>query len=237
MISKDFTTITKAVGDRQVRVIVSTADVDRAGDIIEPSGIDFAAYRKNPVVLYQHDHDEPIARCAEIGVVNGRVEALVQFPDAGASEDSDKVYNLIKAGVLNAVSIGFIPVEYIPMDPKEPWGPRKYVSCECIEFSIVSVPCNSNALIIERTIPITKDGDPEPCVDITEKSDNCPTCGQPMPIEAGCAAPEGKSGAVLNAGNKAKLVKCKDLIDEVISSSEPKRHSIRRAQITLLRLK
>lgn len=208
---KDFTTVTKAVGDRQIRVIVSTGDVDRAGDIVDPNGIDFTAYRKNPVVLYQHDHDEPIARCVEIGVVNGQVEAMVQFPDEGAAEDSDKVYNLIKAGVLNAVSIGFIPLESVSLDPKDSWGPKRYTKCEIIEFSVVSVPANANALIIERTIDTCqqeKNGDPEPIPDAVEK---CPTCGQPMPVtpvEDGCG-PDHK----------------------------PKGFSVRRAQIELLRLK
>jgi HK97 family phage prohead protease len=183
MISKDFTTVTKAVGERQIRVIVSTGDVDRAGDIIDPNGIDFTAYRKNPVVLYQHDHDEPIARSVEIGVVDGRVEALVQFPDEGKVEKSDEVYNLIKAGVLNAVSIGFIPLESVSLDPKDSWGPKRYTKCECIEYSIVSVPCNANALIVERTIGGVNKEDSEPCVDITEKPDTCPTCGQSMPAD------------------------------------------------------
>ena len=185
MLNKDFTSVTKAVGERQIRVIVSTGDVDRAGDIIDPNGIDFTAYRKNPVVLYQHDHDEPIARCTDIGVVDGRVEALVQFPDQGAAEKSDEVYNLIKAGVLNAISIGFIPLESISLDPKDSWGPKRYTKCECIEFSVVSVPCNSNALIVERTVSSVNSevkDDGEPCVG----PDTCPTCGQSMPVEDGC---------------------------------------------------
>jgi HK97 family phage prohead protease len=187
--------VTKAVGDRQIRVIVSTGDVDRAGDIVDPNGIDFTAYRKNPVILYQHDHDEPVARSVEIGLINGRVEALIQFPDPGASEKSDEVYNLIKAGVLNAISIGFIPLEAIALDPKEPWGAKRYTKSEMLEASVVSVPCNSNALIVERTIAsVNKEmkDDGEPCVDVTEKPDACPTCGQPMPVEDGCA-PKPKS--------------------------------------------
>lgn len=198
MLNKDFTSVTKAVGERQIRVIVSTGDVDRAGDIVDPNGIDFTAYRKNPVVLYQHDHDEPIARCAEIGVVNGRVEALVQFPDEGKAEKSDEVYNLIKAGVLNAVSIGFIPLESVSLDPKDSWGPKRYTKCEIIEFSVVSVPCNSNALIVERTVSSVNSevkDDGEPCVDIVEKPDMCPTCGQPIPVEVedGCGPKKPKS--------------------------------------------
>jgi HK97 family phage prohead protease len=205
--------VTKAVGDRQIRVIVSTGDVDRAGDIVDPNGIDFTAYRKNPVILYQHDHDEPIARSVEIGVVNGRVEALIQFPDPGSSEKSDEVYNLIKAGVLNAISIGFIPLEAISLDPKEPWGAKRYTKCEMLEASVVSVPCNSNALIVERTVAsVNKEikDDGEPCVEITEKPDTCPTCGQSMPagpVEDGCG-PDHKPRKNINH-NQLVLLKLK----------------------------
>lgn len=142
--------VTKAVGERQVRVVVSTPTVDRSGDIVEVAGIDLTAYRKNPVVLYQHDHDEPVARCIEIDLKGAALEALVQFPPEKTAEKSDEVYGLIKAGVINAASIGFIPKEYGYIDPKEPWRGRRFSSCEMLEFSFVSVPCNPDALIVER---------------------------------------------------------------------------------------
>lgn len=142
--------VTKAVGERQVRVVVSTPTVDRSGDIVEVAGIDLTAYRKNPVVLYQHDHDEPVARCAEIGLNGAALEALVQFPPEGTSAKSDEVYGLIKAGVINASSIGFLPKDFTYVDPKEPWNGRRFSSCEMLEFSFVSVPCNPEALIVER---------------------------------------------------------------------------------------
>lgn len=145
---KNFAGTTKAIGDRQIRVVVSTGDVDREGDIIEPNGIDFTAYRKNPVVLFQHDHDTAIATCTEIGVVKGRVEAVAQFPPEGASPKSDEVYNLIKAGVLNASSIGFIPKTWEPIEGSK--FSRRFTTCECLEWSVVSVPANANALILER---------------------------------------------------------------------------------------
>lgn len=149
-ITKNYAGVTKAIGERQIRVVVSTGDTDREGDIIDPVGIDFTAYKSNPVVLFQHDHDEPIAKCEQIGVVKGRVEALVQFPPEGVNSKSDEVYGLIKAGVLNAVSIGFIPKSWSPIEGSK-FG-RRFTTCECIEFSVVSVPANSNALIIERKV-------------------------------------------------------------------------------------
>ena len=136
--------------NRQVRVVCSTDELDRAGDVVVQEGIDVAAYRNNPVVLWQHNPDEPVARAAEIGVQDGKLQALVQFPAEGVSDTSDKCYGLIKAGIVNATSIGFLPVEDEPMDAKEPWAGRRFVKSELMEFSFVSVPANRGAIVVAR---------------------------------------------------------------------------------------
>ena len=140
----------KALSDeRKVRVICSTATEDRAGDVVRAEGIQLIRYKQNPVVLFNHDAQHPVARCVEIGVVNGRLEAVVQFPDEGTSQKADETYRLIKAGVINAVSIGFRGLEAEPYG--ENWG-YDFKSSELLEFSFVSVPANPDALIIERSI-------------------------------------------------------------------------------------
>jgi len=149
-VRKDYTFVVKSIGERQVRVIASTATIDRSGDIVVAEGIKLDRFRQNPVVLWMHDHQKPIARCVEIGVKAGKLEALVQFPAEGTCEKSDEVYALIKAGIVNATSIGFMPGEWSPIDPDRAYGPRKYLSSELLEFSFVSVPANPDALIIER---------------------------------------------------------------------------------------
>lgn len=151
-VRKHYAVVVKAVGDRQVRVIASTATVDRSGDIVVAEGIGLARFKQNPVVLWMHNHEKPVARCVEIGVKAGKLEALVQFPPEGTSEKADEIYGLIKAGVVNATSIGFMPGEWSPMDPDRAYGPRKYISSELLEFSFVSVPANPDALIIERSL-------------------------------------------------------------------------------------
>ena len=65
------------VGDRVVRFVISTGAVDRDGDTIDPKGWDLTAYRRNPTVLWQHDHKIPaIARMVHIAV-EGNPPALV----------------------------------------------------------------------------------------------------------------------------------------------------------------
>jgi HK97 family phage prohead protease len=137
---------------RQVLVTCSTEGVDRQGDIIVQAGIDTSSFmRTGGTVLWQHDPDQPIAKCLSIGVENGSLKAMAQFPEAGISPKADEIYGLVRAGIINATSIGFAPLQSEPIDPKDPWAGRKYTAIELMEFSFVSVPANSEATIIARS--------------------------------------------------------------------------------------
>lgn len=147
---KSFSGAVKALGDRQVRVIVSTSSEDREGDVIEVAGVDLTNYKRNPVILFNHRHDCPIARCISIGLNGGRLEAVAEFPPEGISDKADEVYRLIKAGIINCTSIGFIPKEWSFIDD-DSWA-RRFAKSEMIEFSFVSVPANAEAMILERNL-------------------------------------------------------------------------------------
>lgn len=132
----------KQAGDRRRRFTISTSDVDRDGDRIQFWELD--AYRRNPVVLYAHENRHlPIAKTVEIGVQRQRLRAVAEWPVKGVSEFSDTVLGLVDAGVLNAASIGFIPLE--PIERNE-FGGFDY-GAELTEWSVVPVPANAGALI------------------------------------------------------------------------------------------
>jgi HK97 family phage prohead protease len=150
---------------RPVRVIVSTANVDRMGDIIVQDGIDLTGYKANPIVLWGHDPDCPVARAPDVAVVGGKLTATALFPVEGADEEADYVYGKIKAGIVNAASIGFNPLEYQPLDPKQPWGGLKFTKSEMLEFSFVSIPANKDCIIIGRSIFVEGADDVEDCHD------------------------------------------------------------------------
>jgi HK97 family phage prohead protease len=137
-----------SVGERQVKVIASDGSIDLMGDILEPRGAELDQYRKNPVVLAQHASDAPIARCSDIHVENAAVLATIDFPPAGTSERSDEYLALLKAGVLNAVSVGFLPIDREPLRDTGGWRYRRW---SLLELSIVSVPANPAALVVERS--------------------------------------------------------------------------------------
>jgi HK97 family phage prohead protease len=138
------------LGDlRQVRAIASTEDVGRDGLIVRTAGIDLTNFTANPVILFDHDPAKPIARAASVKAEGGKLVTLIQFPDEDVSAQADEVYGLVRAGVLNTLSIGFEVLEgrTITVDGNPV---REIVRCELGEISIVSVPALPSALVTER---------------------------------------------------------------------------------------
>lgn len=125
--------------------VVSTPEVDRYGTIIVPSGIDYTAYLNNPIVLAQHDSDKwPIGRCLGFAMNGENLEATIQIECI--TEEGNKLNKLINAGFVKAVSVGIIPKEY---EEQTIDGQKVtvYTKSELVEFSVVSVPANRQALL------------------------------------------------------------------------------------------
>src|SRR5215472_12687881 len=97
------------IGEREVGVIASTPTLGRDGIVVEPAGIDLANYLRNPIVLFNHSPDSPVGTTVALGIDKADLAARVRFAPAGASELADQVCSLVKAGVIQGVSIGFDP--------------------------------------------------------------------------------------------------------------------------------
>ena len=125
--------------------VVSTPEVDRYGTIIVPSGINYTAYLNNPIVLAQHDSDDwPIGKCLGFMMNGENLEATLQFHRI--TEEACEVADLVAAGYVRAVSVGIIPIESEEqtIDGKTV---TVYTKSELVEFSVVSIPANREALI------------------------------------------------------------------------------------------
>ena len=137
-----------AVGERQIRVVATDATPDRDGDIVEPQGAVLDNFKKNPVCLWQHNAAAPIARCSSIGPVGAQLIAVMDFPPPGTSNLSDECLRLAKAGIVSAVSIGFLPLQWAPLAK----GGFRFIRWELLELSLCSVPSNPDALVIGRSM-------------------------------------------------------------------------------------
>lgn len=143
----------KDMGDRRVLFTISKEVVDRDGDILRASGCDLTNYLKNKVFLgFHNSRDFPLGKTEDIWIEADRVKAIVYFPTVEelstnpeqASEKAkltDFCYHCYKTGMLNAVSVGFIPLEWT--ETKDGYDITKW---ELLEFSAVAVPANQDAI-------------------------------------------------------------------------------------------
>ncbi len=138
----------------KVSFIASTSSPDRYGDVIDQSGWDLSSYKKNNVVLLNHDSSQlPIAK-GNVHIRNNQLVIDVVFDDEDprAQEVKRKAQN----GFMNAVSVGFRPLEStsrsdLPKDNKY-YGTRGmyYSKAELLEVSIVTIPANGEATMLEQ---------------------------------------------------------------------------------------
>lgn len=164
LIKKSIEVVAKAADDgrRIVSFVGSTGDRDRDDEVIKPSGWDVARYKQNPVFLWGHNHSNPpigktvsIKKDRESGTLNFDVE----FPTEDIYPFADTIFKLYKSGYLNAVSVGFMPLEYKEGDPEKGEPRRTYTRTELLELSGVTVPSNYNALVSARAAGAIDDGE------------------------------------------------------------------------------
>lgn len=143
---------------RSVRVIASTAAIDSYDEIVEQSW-QLERYRANPVVLYGHNRvgflglggdpekTLPVGYASDVAVVNGQLEATLNFVDEAANPMAVKVWEQFKQGGLRAVSVGFYPntVREEKRDDKDIYV---LADNELFEISAVPLPANPEAVAL-----------------------------------------------------------------------------------------
>lgn len=143
--------------------VISAVNRDRYGDVVVPDGcVDtLDDYRKNPQVFFAHkSNDMPIGLCEHEDKFHFEVrdeDILSRCFFHGATEESDKVFDLVAKHILRAASIGFLPIYGEVIPGGEPYeegdtevdfdmGGLCFQKWSIIEWSVVSVPANPDAL-------------------------------------------------------------------------------------------
>lgn len=135
--------------DDEQRVIegwATTPSADRVGDVVEPFGVQAA--KDIPLYLY-HDSEKVVGR-AQLGAPTAKgVPFRAEIPkltEPGALKDRvDEAWQMVKHGLITAVSIGFRALDGQVERIKE--GGLRFKAVEVLELSLVPVPANSQALI------------------------------------------------------------------------------------------
>lgn len=142
----------KAVADAEsgweIAGLASTfwGEADAYGDVVAPGA--FAASIAERPTKFLYEHYEPIGKQLELRETEDGLYGRWSVVDTRAGTDAHK---LAKAGVLDALSIGYIPVEWEYRDD----GVRVLRRVDLFEVSAVAIPANPNAVItdVKRSDP------------------------------------------------------------------------------------
>lgn len=128
--------------------VISDNKPDRAHEIVE-QGFDTENFKNNPILLWGHRPDEPdnvignVLEIREEKAAEGieRTIAKVKFHEH--HEKAKTIAKMVFAGVLRAVSIGFIPGDTEKKD-----GIPILKHNELLELSVVGIPANPRAVAL-----------------------------------------------------------------------------------------
>lgn len=225
----------KAEGDkRQLTFTISTGAVDRDRDTLAVDGWDVADYLKNPVLLWAHDSSRPpIGKAVAVVKRGSALHATFEFVPAEISAFAEEVYQLVKAGFLRAVSVGFMPQEWAFDEER---GGFNFKRQALLEVSVVPVPSNPQALLEAKAAGVDAGLVREWAARLLESGQEPTDSGagtEPPPTEkaapAGVAAPPVaavKAGRVLSQANHGRVKAAReyaqgicDRLDEVMSEA------------------
>lgn len=121
--------------------IASTPQTDRYGDIVVPEG---AKYTLPIPLLWQHCPDDPIGFVDEVKTTSTEIKVRGRVL-LGVTDEIDKYWKLIKAGLVRGLSIGFMPIEFSQIEGS--WA-YKFLEWDWLELSAVTIPANADATMI-----------------------------------------------------------------------------------------
>ena len=138
----------EAVNATRRSVVIAANERARTAPEIDLAGLRFDNYRRNPVVMWAHDST---GRSPSGGLPIGRTLSIDRSGDGGIVAEfefleddpfAQRIRNAWDKGFLRAASISWLPIESMPAKS----GGARDVRAELLEWSIVSVPADPDAL-------------------------------------------------------------------------------------------
>lgn len=137
---------------QDVSFIISTGSVDRDRDTLNVGGWNLKNFKKNPVVLWSHDYElPPIGRAKNTKVEEEALVSTVKFVPKETYPFAGMIEEMVRGNFINATSVGFQPEEVVFNEKR---GGFDFVKQELLEYSIVPVPSNPEALRQAKSVGI-----------------------------------------------------------------------------------
>lgn len=136
-------------GTGTLEFIASAEGTNRYGFSLRRSGWRLDNFRRNPVILWNHDAQRPpIGRAVNVGMKSAGLSVGIEFDNG--DEFAREVERKVRSGFLNALSVGFDFVDSSgkPLDMRRLSAEqmRDQAFYDLAEVSVVPVPADPNAV-------------------------------------------------------------------------------------------
>lgn len=139
---KLYTTAKIEVTDKGLVAVASTASEDRQGEVVQVEGWELKNYKKNPLILWAHDHTQPpIGVAKRIWVEGSGKRAKLMFEPVfhEITEMGRAIKRLVEEKIIRSFSVGFRPIDQ---------DGDTFTKQELLEISAVNVPANAEAMML-----------------------------------------------------------------------------------------
>lgn len=143
------------VENRTAEFVISDNTKDRHNTILDVDGWHLDNFNKNGIVGYQHDvygedqaNPDSVIGIGRAEVRDGKLIGIVKFEPEEINPLAEKIFKKVQFGTLKATSVGFNPLEQGEFRKMEDSDSEiyHYGKRDLLEFSIVNIPSNPNAV-------------------------------------------------------------------------------------------
>lgn len=140
-----------AEGERAIPMVLSTAEINSYGEIVDQGSWRLDRFARNPVALYQHDaSSDPIGYWRDVRVEDGELRATLVLYDDATSPEAARVWARYQQGGPIAASVGFDPGREVT-EERDGREVTVLYDSTLVEASVVSVPADPGA-VARRTL-------------------------------------------------------------------------------------
>lgn len=240
--------------EMSVTCVLTSANPDRQGDVIDPLGGDFSEHETNPVVMFHHgkQHKLPIGKAEDR---NGNYTVRHMKSPAGndilvgtthfaqSNRFAQDVFGLVAEDVLRGVSIGFDPpelesdIDVLGPSPSLDRNAMHFKAWKLLEYSHTPIGVNRDALTVKIEKALEGSLKMHPALlqalqplSQPRKTVVAVTSHSPAHAKAGCAgmSPKQKAAVAIakNAGNAKKKAPVKKGYETSINETVGKPSSV-----------
>jgi len=128
--------------DKGLLAVATSAVQDRHGEVVSVEGWDMKNFKKNPVLLWAHDHTIPaigVAKNIKVDGVGKKARVLFEPVFHDLTDQAKALKQMVEDKIINSFSVGFRPLEM---------EGDTYTKQELLEISLVNVPANPEARML-----------------------------------------------------------------------------------------